>query len=116
MIVYFDEKDHKLFIRDGQDVYVDCFINYHQLVNGVEIEIPTLSGNIKMKIPAGIVSGELLRLKGKGFPYVNSTKSGDQFVRINLLTPDRPSKKLKIILDELSTELGNEVLCKKFKD
>ena len=47
---------------------------------------------------------------------INSAKSGDQFVRVNLLTPDRPSKKLKIILDDLSTELGNEVLCKKFKD
>ena len=116
LIVYFEEKDHKLFIRDRQDVYLDCFINYHQLVNGVEIKIPTLSGNIKMKIPPGISPGELLRLKGKGFPYINSTKNGDQFVRINLLMPEKPNKKIKIILDKLSTELGNEVLCKKFKD
>ena len=116
LIVYFEEKEHKLFSRDGQDIYIDCFINYHQLINGSEIQVPTLSGNIKMKIPSGLISGELLRLKGKGLPYINSTKNGDQFVRINLLTPHKLSKKLKTILDELSTELGNEVLCKKFKD
>ena len=116
LIVYFEEKEHKLFARDQQDVYLDCFLNYHQLVNGAEIEIPTLSGSIKMTIPGGIISGQLLRLKGKGLPYVNSTKSGDQFVRINLLTPDRLSKKLKSILGDLSAELGNEVLCKKIKD
>jgi molecular chaperone DnaJ len=116
LIVYFEEKEHKLFSRDHQDIYIDCFINYHQLINGSEIQVPTLSGNIKMKIPSGLLSGELLRLKGKGLPYINSTKNGDQFVRVNLLTPHNLSKKLKIILDELSTELGNEVLCKKFKD
>jgi len=116
LIVYFEEKGHKLFSRDHQDIYIDCFINYHQLINGSEIQVPTLSGNIKMKIPPGLLSGELLRLKGKGLPYINSTKIGDQFVRVNLLTPHNLTKKLKIILDELSAELGNEILCKKFKD
>ena len=116
LIVYFEEKEHKLFSRDGQDVYIDCFVNYHQLVNGGEIQIPTLSGDIKMKVPAGTLSGELLRLKGKGLPYVNSTRNGDQFVRINLNTPSRLSNKMRSILDELSNELGNEVLCKKIKD
>ena len=116
LIVYFEEKEHKLFTRDGQDVYIDCFVNYHQLVNGGEIQIPTLSGDIKMKVPAGTLSGELLRLKGKGLPYVNSTRNGDQFVRINLNTPSRLSNKMRSILDELSNELGNEVLCKKIKD
>ena len=69
-----------------------------------------------MKVPAGLVSGELLRLKGKGIPYVNSTRNGDQFVRVNLMTPSKLSKKANLILDDLSKELGNEVLCKKIKD
>jgi len=69
-----------------------------------------------MKVPAGIISGELLRLKGKGIPYVNSTRNGDQFVRVKLMTPSKMSKKTNIILDDLSKELGNEVLCKKIKD
>ena len=116
LIVYFEEKDHKLFSRDGQDIYLDCFVNYHQLVRGAEIQVPTLSGNIKMKVPAGIISGELLRLKGKGIPYVNSTRNGDQFVRVKLMTPRKLSKKTNTILDDLSKELGNEVLCKKIKD
>ena len=113
LIVYFEEKEHKLFTRDGQDIYVDCFLHYHHLVRGAEIEIPTLSGKIKMKVPSGLTSGEVLRIKGKGFPYINSTKIGDQFVKINLITPTKSSKKLNLILDDLSSEVGNEVLCKK---
>ena len=114
LIVYFEEKDHKLFSRDGQDIYIDCHLHYHQLVNGADIDIPTLSGKIKMKIPPGITSGQILRIKGKGFSYLNSTRLGDQFVRINIITPSKVSKKLKSILDDLSSEVGNEVLCKKY--
>ena len=114
LIVYFEEKDDKLFSRDGQDIYIDCYLHYHQLVNGTDIDIPTLSGKIKMKIPSGITSGQILRIKGKGFPYLNSTRLGDQFVRINIITPSKVSKKLKSILEDLSTEVGNEVLCKKY--
>jgi molecular chaperone DnaJ len=84
------------------------------LVKGSEIDIPTLSGKIKMKIPVGLVSGQILRIKGKGFPYINSTRVGDQFVKVNLITPSKVNKKLDSILDDLSSELGNEVLCKKF--
>ena len=114
LIVYFEENDHKLFLRDDQDIYLDVFLHYHQIINGSEIDIPTLAGKIKMKIPAGLSSGQILRIKGKGFPYVNSTKVGDQFVRVNIITPSKSSKSLRLILDELSSELGNEVLCKKF--
>ena len=114
LIVYFEEKEDKLFTRDGQDIYIDCYIHYHQLVKGAEIDIPTLSGKIKMKIPAGLNSGQILRIKGKGFPYINSTKVGDQFVKVNLLTPSNINKKMESILDDLSSEVGNEVLCKKF--
>ena len=113
LIVYFEEKEDKLFSRDGQDIYVDCYVHYHQLVKGAEIDIPTLSGKIKMKIPEGLSSGQILRIKGKGFPYINSTKVGDQFVKVNLTTPTKVNKKLESILDDLSSELGNEVLCKK---
>tara|TARA_Y100000994_G_scaffold249249_1_gene259922 strand:- start:6993 stop:8027 length:1035 start_codon:yes stop_codon:yes gene_type:complete len=113
LIVYFEEKEDKLFTRDGQDIYIDCYVHYHQLVKGGEIDIPTLSGKIKMKIPSGLTSGQVLRVKGKGFPYINSTKVGDQFVKINLITPSKINRKTESILNDLSLELGNEVLCKK---
>ena len=115
LIVYFEEKEHKLFTRDGQDIYIDCYLHYHQIVTGTEIDILTLSGKIKMKIPAGINSGEILRLKGKGLPYVNSTRFGDQFVRIKVITPKKTNKRLLSALEELSLELGNDIECKKFK-
>ena len=82
-------------------------------MKGGEIDIPTLSGKIKMKIPSGLTSGQVLRVKGKGFPYINSTKVGDQFVKINLITPSKINRKTESILNDLSLELGNEVLCKK---
>tara|TARA_Y100001968_G_scaffold321973_1_gene357289 strand:- start:103 stop:1137 length:1035 start_codon:yes stop_codon:yes gene_type:complete len=114
LIVYFEEKEHKLFMRDGQDIYIDCYVHYHQLVKGAEIDIPTLSGKIKMKIPIGFTSGQILRIKGKGFPYINSTKVGNQFVKVNIITPTKINKKTESLLNDLSSELGNEVLCKKF--
>jgi len=93
---------------------VPNYLHYHQLVNGGEIDIPTLSGKIKMKIPSGIKSGQILRIKGKGFSYINSAKLGDQFVRVNLMTPTRVTKKLDKVLKDLESEVGNEVLCKKY--
>ena len=113
LIVYFEEKEDKLFARDGQDIYINCYVHYHQLVKGSEIDIPTLAGKIKMKIPSGLTSGQILRIKGKGFPYINSTKVGDQFVKVNLITPSKINRRTESILDDLSSELGNEVLCKK---
>ena len=114
LIVYFEEKEHKLYSRDGQDVYIDSYLHYHQLVSGTEIDIPTLGGKIKMKIPAGVNSGQILRIKSKGFTYLNSTKSGDQFVRINLITPSKVNRRIQKILDDLESEVGNEILCKKY--
>ena len=102
LIVYFDEKNHNLFVRDGVDVLLSCWLQYPQAVFGTSIEVPTLSGKVKLKIPAGIKSGQILRLRAKGMPELNRNYFGDQLVKINIETPKKISKKTKLILEDLS--------------
>ena len=67
LIIYFEEKQHSLFVRSESDLYLECVINYTDAVLGTEIKVPTLNGKVKFKIPAGIKNGQILRLKNKGF-------------------------------------------------
>ena len=105
LIVYFEEKEHKLFIRENNDIFLDCWINYHQAIFGDIIKVPTLSGNVKLKITAGIKSGQILRLRNKGMPELNRNKNGDQLVKINIDTPKKISKEAKVLVEKLSQEL-----------
>ena len=114
LIIYFDEKDHSLLLRDGDDVQVNCWIHYPDAVLGTSIEVPTLSGKVQLKVPAGIKSGQVLRLRGKGFPILNRSRNGDQLVKINIITPVKYSKNTKKVIQELSKELGTEPEFNKF--
>tara|TARA_Y100000590_G_C15745805_1_gene1021942 strand:- start:3271 stop:4374 length:1104 start_codon:yes stop_codon:yes gene_type:complete len=115
LIVYFEENNHKLFIRDDNDILLNCWIQYPQAVFGTAIEVPTLSGKVKLKIPPGIKSGQVLRLKGKGMPELNRNYYGDQLVKINIETPKKYSKKTKSLLENLSEELQGIVNFEKFQ-
>ena len=75
---------------------------------GGSIEVPTLSGKVNLKIPAGIKSGQILRLKGKGLPEVNSRQYGDELVKINIKTPTKYNKKVRKLLQSLNEELGEK--------
>ena len=115
LIVYFEESNHKLFIRDGNDILLNCWIQYPQAIFGTAIEVPTLSGKVKLKIPSGIKSGQVLRLKAKGMPELNRNHYGDQLVKINIETPKKYSKKAKSLLEDLSEELQGLVNFEKFQ-
>jgi len=114
LIIYFDEKDHPLFIREGNDIFLNSWIQYPQAIFGSTIEVPTLSGKVKLKIPSGIKSGQVLRLRGKGMQELNRNRCGDQLVKINIETPQKISKKAKSLLEDLSRELKEEVNFDKF--
>jgi molecular chaperone DnaJ len=73
-----------------------------QAVAGTDLEIPTLTGNVNLKIPAGSQSGKLLRLRGKGIPRINSHMVGDQMVKIQIETPVKPSKQEREIYKQLA--------------
>ena len=114
LVVYFDEKEHDLFVRDVNDIFLDCWIDYPMAVFGGSVEVPTLSGKVNLKIPAGIKSGQILRLKGKGISEVNRHRNGDELVKINIKTPTRYSKSVRKLLDGLRKELDDGVTFSKF--
>ena len=68
---------------------------------GTQVEVPTIDGKAKIKIPAGTQSGKIFRLKGKGFPAVNSYERGDQMIHVNVWTPQNVSSEEKAMLEKL---------------
>jgi DnaJ-class molecular chaperone len=74
--------DDPRYQRKGDDLYVDLPVNIYDLVLGGEVNVPTMSGDVTMKIPAGTQSNKLLRLSGKGMPKSKSAGHGDEYVRL----------------------------------
>jgi molecular chaperone DnaJ len=66
------------------------------------VEVPTIDGRAKIKIPAGTQSGKIFRLKGKGFPAVNTYEKGDELVHVNVWTPQNLTPEEKTLLEKLS--------------
>ena len=105
LIIVFEEKDHQFFVRDGENVILELLISFPVAVLGGKIEIPTLDGKVGLKIPKGIQSGQILRLKGKGFPKIRSRFYGDQLVKIQIDTPKKLSRSSKNLIDDLKSNL-----------
>ncbi|HYK57576.1 MAG TPA: molecular chaperone DnaJ, partial [Flavisolibacter sp.] len=84
LIILIEEEAHKELQRDGLNVAYDLHISFPDAVFGTQLEVPTIDGRAKIKIPPGTQSGKVFRLKGKGFPAVNSYEKGDQLVHINV--------------------------------
>ncbi len=101
LIVFFEEKDHQYFDRHGNDIFVEAMISFSQAALGEEIEVPTLEGRATLKIPSGIQSGTILRMRGKGLPELNSSRKGDQLVRVQVETPAKLSAHEKALLNDL---------------
>ena len=95
---------HSLFERKGDDIYYRLETSFSQAALGDNIAIPTLSGKVKLKIPSGIQSGEIIKLKGKGLSHLRGWGKGDMFVVVQIKTPERLSAKQKQLLDELKKE------------
>lgn len=86
-------KEHTLFERDGDDIYIEIPISYSQAVLGDKIDVPTMDGTVEMKIPAGTQPGTNMRLKDKGFPSLQKHNRGSQFVILKLEVPKNISDK-----------------------
>ncbi len=101
LIVLIEEEAHAQLHRDGLNVAFDLHISIPDAVFGTQVEVPTIDGRAKIKIPAGTQSGKIFRLKGKGFPNVNSYEKGDQLIQVNVWTPQHVSAEEKQILEKL---------------
>lgn len=110
-------KDHPLYERNGDDIYLELPITITDAILGTKKEIPTLYGNVKLSVPSGSESGDKHRLKGKGVSNVNSGRKGDMYVIIRVVTPQKLSKEQKKLIDQLSkTNLEDDVSFKKLKE
>jgi len=96
-------KKHKYFIKKGDDIYYELLISFTQATLGDKIEIPTLEKKVNLKIPAGIQSGKLIRIRGKGLSRAAGGR-GDQLVKIQVETPQKISQKAKELLEKLKDE------------
>ena len=107
LVIFITVRDDKYFFRDGQDVYLQIPISITQAALGDELYVPTIDGGqIKVTVAPNTESGRLLRVKGKGFPAVNSTERGNMFIRLHVQTPKHISLKARKMLKDLSMELG----------
>lgn len=115
-------RPHKFFEREGNDVFCEVPITFVHAALGAEIEVPTLDGVVKMKIPEGTQTSTVFRLKGHGVPYRRGSGRGDQHVRVLVATPTKLTEKQKDLLREFgeaSTEqqqLGKKSFFDKVKE
>jgi molecular chaperone DnaJ len=99
-------KEHEFFSRHNDDILYELPIDFVQATLGTEVEVPTLNGKTKLKIPAGSQSGQVFRLKKQGVPHLHRHGRGDQLVTLFVATPQSLTAKQKRLLKELGESLG----------
>lgn len=102
-------KPHKYFRRREFDIHLDLNINIAQATLGAEVEVPTVDGPAKLKIPPGTQPGEVMTLKGKGVPRLRSSGRGDQRNIINIEIPKRVNAEQRELFERLAKSMGSEV-------
>jgi len=107
LYVFLSVEPHEFFERKGYDVYCRIPITFVQAALGAKIEVPTLTGTEKLKIPKGTQNATLFRLKGKGIPHIKGFGSGDQIIETMVSVPTNLTRKQEELLREFS-RLGSE--------
>ncbi len=102
LLIQIEEEAHAELHRDGLNVAFELHISFVDAAFGTQVEVPTIDGRAKIKIPAGTQSGKIFRLKGKGFPEVQGYSKGDQLIEVNIWTPQHLSSEEKDMLEKLS--------------
>jgi len=102
LIILIEEEQHPELHRDGLNVAYELHLSFPDATFGFQAEVPTIDGKAKIKIPPGTQSGKIFRLKGKGFPGVNSYERGDQLIHVNVWTPQHLTPEEKSVLEKLN--------------
>lgn len=110
LYVVFRVKNHDFYERHGDDIYCEMPLTFVQATLGDEIEVPTLHGRVKLKIPSGTQTGTKFRLRGKGVPNVRGYGTGDQHVLVKIVTPTKLTEKQRQLLKEFAEEGGQHPL------
>ncbi|MDD4955915.1 MAG: molecular chaperone DnaJ, partial [Candidatus Omnitrophica bacterium] len=112
LYVVIEVAPHSVFERHNNDVLATIDISLVKAVLGAEVEVPTLFGNVSMKIPAGTQSGRIFRLKGKGIADLHSRGIGDELVRVNVEIPIHLSQEQRKLIEEFARLSGEEIPAK----
>jgi molecular chaperone DnaJ len=115
LYVVLDVAEHAFFKREGTELFCDLPVSFTHAALGAEIEVPTLDGSAKLKIPAGTPSGKIFTLKGKGVPRIGSSHRGSQHVRIFIDVPKKLTPRQKELLEEFAS-IGGDDAAKSFKE
>ncbi len=97
---------HDLFLREGDTILYELPINFAQAALGAELEVPTLYGKAKLRVPPGSQTGKVFRLKNQGMPHLHRGGHGDQLVKLFVATPDSLTKEQRQLFEELAKTLG----------
>lgn len=100
--------DHPIFKRNGSDIICEVPISFPQAALGDELQIPTLDGKVKMRLPVGTQSGRVFRLRGKGMPVFGGYGKGDQLVKITIEVPEKITERQRALLEQLAVEMGTD--------
>ncbi len=111
----FRVRPHKVFKRHNDDILLSIPVSFTQATLGDNVDVPTIYGDVSLKIPAGTQSGTVLRMKGRGVSNVNSNRKGDQLVTINIETPTNLSKEQIEALKKFDKLEKKETPLNKFK-
>lgn len=87
LIVLIEEKKHKHFERDGNDIFYDLHLSIPDAILGTDVEVPTLKGKAKVKVEPGTQPGKLLRMRNRGITGLNNSGTGDQFIKVHVYVP-----------------------------
>lgn len=101
LLINIEEKAHDYLQRDGMNLIHELYLNFADAALGTSVEVPTIDGRVKIKIPSGTQSGKIFRLKGKGLPSVQSYGQGDQLIHVNVWTPKKLNDQEKDLLEKM---------------
>ena len=101
LLIVIEEITHEHLLRDGNNVIYDLFLNFADAALGTSVQVPTLGGKVKIKVPPGSQAGKIFRLKGKGIPEVQGYNKGDQLINVNIWTPKKLNDEEKKLLEKM---------------
>ena len=102
LLISIEVKPHAELKRDGNNLIFELYLSFPDAAIGCSVDVPTLSGPVKIKIPPGTQSGKIFRLNGKGLPSVQAYGKGDELIYVNIWTPKKISDDEKKILEKLN--------------
>ncbi|RAU82230.1 molecular chaperone DnaJ [Pontibacter arcticus] len=101
LLIQIEEEEHPTLKREGNNIIFDQYISFVDAAIGADIEVPTITGKVKINIKPGTQSGEIFRLRGKGIKDINGYGKGDQLIHINVWTPKSLNSEERAVLESL---------------